>query len=110
MTPITLTNTDIFRELLPINSKYSFQSSYQTIMTLSESFFKTVLQNMIFQQRILRCKANHTEIFRELPLNATGHALLKTFRKKKLNQANSNDSRKTKKSEKLGKPGQMKTL
>ena len=35
---LTSTNTDIFIELLPNNSKESFQSSSQTILTLSESF------------------------------------------------------------------------
>ena len=64
------TNTDIFRELLPNNSKDSFQSSYQTILTLSEKV--AVLQKKTFLEFI----ANHTNIFRELLLNTTGHALL----------------------------------
>ena len=48
----TLTNTDIFRELLSNNSTHSFQSSYQTILPLSKNFFLTVLQNKIFKQTI----------------------------------------------------------
>ena len=102
----TSTNTDIIRELLPNNSKHSFQGSSQIILTLSESFFHTVLQNKIFLEII----ANHTDIFRELLLYTTGHALLNTFKKKILNHAIFNESGKTKKSEKLGTSGQLGTL
>ena len=97
------TNTDIFKELLPNNSKDSFQSSYQTILTLSEKV--TVLQKKTFLEFI----ANHTNIFRELLLNTTGHALLNNFRKKISSQAIFTESVEIKKSEKLRTSGQVGT-
>ena len=44
----TLTNLDTYWELLANNSKHSLQSLNQIILTLSESFLKTVLQNKNF--------------------------------------------------------------
>ena len=90
------TNTNIFRELLPSNSRDSFQSSNQTILTLSESFFQKVPQNEIF----LEFATNHTDFFRKLLLNTTRYALLNTFRKQMSNQGTLNES-------KLGKSGQV---
>ena len=40
-----------FRELLPSNSKHSFQSSYQTILTRLEIFFQTVLKIRYFGKK-----------------------------------------------------------
>ena len=84
--------------LLPNNSKHSLQSSYQTTLTLSESFFQAELQNKTFLEFI----PNHTDIYRALLPQTTGHNLLNTFRKEKKisNQAIFNESGKTKKSEK----------
>ena len=40
-----------FRELLASNSKHSFQSSYQAILTLLEIFFQTVLKIRYFGKK-----------------------------------------------------------
>ena len=87
----TFFNAETFRELLPNNSKHSLQSSYQTILTLSKSFFKTLLQNKIS----LEFLANHTDTFRALLINTTGHNLLNTLTWNISNQAIFNESCKT---------------
>ena len=44
-------NTDTFRELLQNNSKHFFQSLYQTILTISESYCHTIV-NTFFRVHI----------------------------------------------------------
>ena len=76
------------------------------ILRLSESFFQTVLEKKIFLEFI----TNHNDSLTELLLNTKGHALLNNLRKKMSNQAIFNESGEIKKSEKLGKSGQVGTF
>ena len=78
------------------------------MMTQNIFFSKTFWAKNFF--KIYKSIAKHTDISTELLLNASGHALLHTFRKNISNLTISNESGKNKNSDKSGKSGQVGTL